>query len=100
MIRTLSIVMPAYNEGPTIHRILDKVRAVDLPHGIQKELIVVNDCSKDKSDSNGKNVGDIRTQVCWDHVSPQKHAVMCRRSRPFGDSRSALRQLVTRTTLQ
>ena len=50
MIRTLSIVMPAYNEGPTIHRILDKVRAVDLPHGIQKELIVVNDCSKDNTE--------------------------------------------------
>jgi glycosyltransferase involved in cell wall biosynthesis len=34
----------------TIHRILDKVRAVDLPHGIQKELIVVNDCSKDNTE--------------------------------------------------
>ena len=50
MIRTLSIVMPAYNEGPTIHRILDKVRAVELPNGIQKELIVVNDCSKDNTE--------------------------------------------------
>jgi glycosyltransferase involved in cell wall biosynthesis len=50
MIRTLSIVMPAYNEGPTIHRILDKVRAVNLPNGIQKELIVVNDCSKDNTE--------------------------------------------------
>jgi glycosyltransferase involved in cell wall biosynthesis len=46
-IRTLSIVIPAYNEGPTIHRILDKVRGVTLKGDIKKEVIVVNDCSKD-----------------------------------------------------
>ena len=46
----LSIVIPAYNEGPTIHRILDKVRAVELIGGIQKEVIIVNDCSKDDTE--------------------------------------------------
>ncbi len=45
--RSLSIVIPAYNEGRTIHLILDKVRAVKLDGGLQKEVIVVNDCSKD-----------------------------------------------------
>ena len=43
----LTVVIPAYNEGPTIHRILDKVREVQLPAGIVKEVIIVNDCSKD-----------------------------------------------------
>lgn len=43
----LSIVIPAYNEGRTIHRILDRIAEVDLPGGLGKELIVVNDCSKD-----------------------------------------------------
>ncbi len=47
---TLSIVIPAYNEGPTIHRILDKVKAVKLFAGIDKELIIVNDCSKDNTE--------------------------------------------------
>lgn len=47
---TLSIVIPAYNEGPTIHRILDKVQAVDLIAGIGKEIIIVNDCSKDDTE--------------------------------------------------
>ena len=47
---TLSIVIPAYNEGPTIHRILDKVKAVQLVAGMQKELIIVNDCSKDNTE--------------------------------------------------
>jgi len=47
---TLSIVIPAYNEGPTIHRILNKVKDVVLPNGIAKELIIVNDCSRDNTE--------------------------------------------------
>jgi glycosyltransferase involved in cell wall biosynthesis len=47
--KTLSIVIPAYNEGPTIHFILDKVQAVKLMGGIEKEVIIVNDCSRDNT---------------------------------------------------
>ena len=43
----LSIVIPAYNEARTIHRILDRIAQVELPCGLGKEVIVVNDCSKD-----------------------------------------------------
>ncbi|MBK9698541.1 MAG: glycosyltransferase family 2 protein [Flavobacteriales bacterium] len=43
----LSIIIPAYNEERTIHRILEKVREVVLDHGITKEVIVVNDGSRD-----------------------------------------------------
>ncbi len=46
-IHTLSIIIPAYNEARTIHRILDKVLEVELDHGIQKEIIIVNDGSTD-----------------------------------------------------
>ena len=46
-IRTLSIIIPAYNEERTIHLILDKVKAVELRDGITKEIIIVNDGSKD-----------------------------------------------------
>ena len=48
--KTLSIVIPAYNEGKTIHFILDKVKAVNLIGGLQKEVIIVNDCSKDDTE--------------------------------------------------
>jgi glycosyltransferase involved in cell wall biosynthesis len=48
--QTLSIVIPAYNEGPTIHFILDKIHAVNLINGVQKEVIIVNDCSKDNTE--------------------------------------------------
>lgn len=47
---TLSIVIPAYNEEKTIHLILDKVRTVTLPAGWNKEVILVNDCSKDQTE--------------------------------------------------
>jgi len=43
----LSIIIPAYNEARTIHNILDKVEAVKLINGLEKELVIVNDCSKD-----------------------------------------------------
>lgn len=45
----LSIVIPAYNEERTIHLILDKVKAVELTNDIRKEVILVNDCSKDRT---------------------------------------------------
>ncbi|MBK7763406.1 MAG: glycosyltransferase family 2 protein [Bacteroidetes bacterium] len=47
----LSIVIPAYNEGPTIHHILNKVQLVALPNAMEKEVIIVNDCSKDDTES-------------------------------------------------
>jgi glycosyltransferase involved in cell wall biosynthesis len=49
MNQKLSIVIPAYNEGRTIHQILDKVRDVVLIGGVEKEVIIVNDCSKDNT---------------------------------------------------
>lgn len=45
----LSITIPTYNEGPTIHFILDKLQNVTLPNGIEKEIIIENDCSKDNT---------------------------------------------------
>lgn len=45
----LSILIPAYNEGKTIHLILNKVKEVKLLNDIKKEIIIVNDCSKDNT---------------------------------------------------
>ena len=50
-ITKLSIVIPAYNEGKTIHRILDRVKNVQLLNHIEKELILVNDCSTDDTEA-------------------------------------------------
>jgi glycosyltransferase involved in cell wall biosynthesis len=45
--KKLSLVIPAYNEERTIHLILNKIKQVELMEGVEKELIIVNDCSKD-----------------------------------------------------
>ncbi|MBB6109290.1 glycosyltransferase family 2 protein [Mucilaginibacter lappiensis] len=49
-LQKLSIIIPAYNEGNTIHLILDKIKEVNLVNDIQKEIIIVNDCSKDNTE--------------------------------------------------
>ena len=45
--KKLSIIIPAYNEAPTIHLILDKVIDTKLNYEIEKEIIIVDDCSTD-----------------------------------------------------
>ncbi|MES2517076.1 MAG: glycosyltransferase family 2 protein [Bacteroidota bacterium] len=47
----LSIIIPAYNEEKTITDVLSKLSEVQLLNNIQKELIVVNDSSKDNTES-------------------------------------------------
>lgn len=49
-IKRLSIIIPAYNEENTISQILDKIKSVRLIHEIEKEIIIVNDCSKDNTE--------------------------------------------------
>lgn len=49
-LQKLSVVIPAYNEGRYIHNILNRVKAVELIGGITKEIIIVNDCSKDDTE--------------------------------------------------
>jgi glycosyltransferase involved in cell wall biosynthesis len=48
--KKLSIVIPAYNEGRTIHFILDKIKAVQLINNIEKEIIIINDYSTDNTE--------------------------------------------------
>jgi glycosyltransferase involved in cell wall biosynthesis len=46
----LSIVIPAYNEERTIHLILNRIQEVELVNKMSKEVIIVNDCSTDKTE--------------------------------------------------
>lgn len=45
----LSIIIPAYNEGNTIHQILNKIIDVELIHQTEKEIVIVNDFSTDNT---------------------------------------------------
>src|ERR1035437_4722140 len=52
-VNKLSIIIPVYNEEATIASILDKIRDVAMVNNIEKEIIVVNDCS---TDNTGKEI--------------------------------------------
>lgn len=47
MIKKLTVIIPAYNEESTIEKVLSKVTGTALINQIEKEVIVINDCSKD-----------------------------------------------------
>ncbi|MBK5213896.1 MAG: glycosyltransferase family 2 protein [Flavobacteriaceae bacterium] len=49
MEKTLSIIIPAYNEEKTILEILDLLSNLVLPVGLKKELLIVDDCSTDNT---------------------------------------------------
>ena len=46
----LSIIIPAYNEADTIYELLEKVKNVELIGDIEKDIIIINDCSTDNTD--------------------------------------------------
>lgn len=45
---TLSVIIPAYNEEKTIIELLNRVLVANIP-GVEKEIIIVNDCSTDST---------------------------------------------------
>lgn len=48
-VNILSIIVPVYNEEATISLILNKIKEVSLTNEIEKELIIVDDCSTDQT---------------------------------------------------
>lgn len=80
MIQTLSIIIPAYNEGKTIHLILDKLKNAALSNAIKKEIIIVNDFSKDNTEeailAYIKNNPDLSIQYYKHEVNKGKGAAL------------------------
>lgn len=63
MMKVLSIIIPAYNEEKTIHKILNKIKEVELINNIQKEIIIINDCSTDNTHTAVKTYMDSNPEV-------------------------------------
>ena len=49
LIKSLSIIIPVFNESLTIYELLYSVNNLIIKNGIKKEIVVVNDFSKDES---------------------------------------------------
>ena len=50
-ISKLSIIIPAYNEEKTIAEVLSRIANLPLYKDLKREVLVVNDCSKDQTES-------------------------------------------------
>jgi glycosyltransferase involved in cell wall biosynthesis len=82
-VKTLSIVIPAYNEERFIGTLLERILSVDLePQGLHKEIIVVDDCSKDGTVEIVRRLPDV---------------ILCRHERNGGKGR-AVRTGIARAT--
>ena len=61
MSKTLSIVIPAYNEEAYIGKLIERIGKVDItPLDLKLEIIVVNDCSSDRTAEIVANIPDVR----------------------------------------
>jgi glycosyltransferase involved in cell wall biosynthesis len=68
----LSVIIPAYNEQASIYNILQRVSSVELINGIEKELVIVNDYSKDNTESELLRFRDDHPEVI---INYQKHEI-------------------------
>lgn len=78
MNKKLSVIIPVFNEENTILQILDSLEKVILIDNIEKEYVIVNDCSSDNSkniiEEYIKNNKDKNIKFCSHHVNKGKGA--------------------------
>ncbi len=72
----LSIVIPCYNEKKTIGTLLSRVLAAGLPPGVDREVIVVDDCSQDGTRDILKAMSDARVRVVYHDTNRGKGAAL------------------------
>ena len=62
-LRKLSVIVPVFNERTTLVEALRRMRTVELPDGIEREIIVVDDGSDDGSRDVLRQLGDSTVRV-------------------------------------
>ncbi len=62
-LRKLSVIVPVFNERNTVVEVLRRMRAVELPDGIEREIIVVDDGSNDGTRDVLRQLGDSTVRV-------------------------------------
>jgi glycosyltransferase involved in cell wall biosynthesis len=62
-LRKLSVIVPVYNERTTLVEVLRRMRAVELPDGIDREIIIVDDGSTDGTREVLRQLGDSTVRV-------------------------------------
>jgi glycosyltransferase involved in cell wall biosynthesis len=62
MLRSVSIVIPAFNERATVEELLRRVAAAPLPDGVGREILVIDDAS---TDGTRELLGEIAARGEW-----------------------------------
>lgn len=71
----LSVIMPVYNEEKTILKVIEKVKKVKI-RGVRKEIIIVDDFSRDKTRGILKRIKDISIKVFYHKKNMGKGAAI------------------------
>lgn len=81
--RKLSIVIPVYNEEKTLKELVAKVLEFKLPEGFEKEIVIVNDGSKDSSwnimlelEKNHKEIKAIANEKNMGKTQTVRHGIL------------------------
>ncbi len=75
-LRKLSVVVPVFNERNTLVEVLRRMRAVELPDGVEREIIVVDDGSNDGTRDVLRQLGDSTVRVVMHDVNRGKGAAL------------------------
>ncbi|MEI6379047.1 MAG: glycosyltransferase family 2 protein [Candidatus Falkowbacteria bacterium] len=74
----LSVVMPVYNEEKTIKKMIERVLAVHLPDEVVVELVVVEDCSSDRTRDVLGSMSDPRIKIFYKDKNEGKGSAVIR----------------------
>ena len=62
-LRKLSVIVPVFNERNTVVEVLRRMRSIDLPDGVEREIIVVDDGSADGTRDVLRQLGDSTVRI-------------------------------------
>lgn len=74
--KRLSIVIPVYNERHTLLELLDHVEKAKLPKGIEREIVLVDDCSTDGTRDLLRGLKGKRYNIVYHEVNQGKGAAL------------------------
>jgi glycosyltransferase involved in cell wall biosynthesis len=75
-LRKLSVVVPVFNERNTLVEIVRRMRTVELPDGIELEIVVVDDGSTDGTRDVLRQLGDSTVRVVTHRTNQGKGAAV------------------------
>jgi glycosyltransferase involved in cell wall biosynthesis len=74
--RLLSVIVPVFNERTTVAEVIRRIRSVDLPQPLEREVVVVDDGSSDGTDKILNAIGDSTVRILAHKANAGKGAAI------------------------